>query len=170
MDLVAEHSQRPVAAQRLLKASLTLEHANRRLQRHATFIVVVGHRSASSASHVKHRLMEYLLIPAFDAEVFSHPEGSFLIFFSRTEDRTIALSESRLPLRGLELKLIPWTRRAQASFAKLCFHVRLCIEGIPQHAWNSNTVALILNDGYLLDKVDDSSFSEKEAACFCVWV
>ncbi|KAL5201708.1 hypothetical protein ABZP36_036062 [Zizania latifolia] len=168
MDPVVNHGQRPKAAQRLLKTSLTLDHAERRLQRHDVFAVVVGPYSASSASHVKHRLTEYLRISASDAKVFAHLWESFLVYFVRSKDRTIALSESKLSLQGLDLKLIPWTRRAQASFAKLRFRACLCLEGIPRHAWNNDTTALILSDGCLLDKVDDSSISEKEVACLRV--
>ncbi|KAL5211927.1 hypothetical protein ABZP36_022774 [Zizania latifolia] len=155
---------------RLLKSSITLDHAEHRLQRHAAFAIVVGHRSASSTGHVKLRLTEYLRIQPSDAEVFVHPGGSYMFYFTRAEDHTVALSETRLQLRGLDLKLIPWTRCAQASFVKLHFRARLCLEGIPRHAWNSDTAALILSDGCLLDKVDDSGLLEKEAACFCVWV
>ncbi|KAL5214063.1 hypothetical protein ABZP36_003215 [Zizania latifolia] len=37
-------------------------------------------------------------------------------------------------------------------------------------AMNGETASLILAKGCLLDKVDDVSPTEKEAACLCVWV
>ncbi|KAL5207050.1 hypothetical protein ABZP36_031485 [Zizania latifolia] len=170
METMVTHEQCPASVQCLLKASIALDHTERRLMRHAAFAAVVGPRSASSATHVKHRLTKYLRVQPNDVEVFAHPGGSFLVYFARSEDRTVALSETRLSLRGLELKLIPWSRRAQASFAKLCFRARLCLEGVPRHAWNSDTMVLLLSDGCLFDKVDDSASSEKESACLCVWV
>ncbi|KAL5209303.1 hypothetical protein ABZP36_004926 [Zizania latifolia] len=62
MEPVVEHARRPIVSQRLLKAFLTMDHTERRLQRHVAFAVMVGHHNASSADHVKHRLMEYLQI------------------------------------------------------------------------------------------------------------
>ncbi|KAL5214887.1 hypothetical protein ABZP36_004039 [Zizania latifolia] len=163
METVVTHEQRPASVQRLLKASITLDHTERRLMRHAAFAVVVGPRSASSAAHVKHRLTEYLRVQPNDVEVFAHPGGSFLVYFARSEERTVALSETCLPLRGLELKLIPWSRRAQASFAKLRFRARLCLEGVPRHAWNSDTTVLLLSDGCLFDKTQDANRIPKSA-------
>ncbi|KAG8059452.1 hypothetical protein GUJ93_ZPchr0002g23338 [Zizania palustris] len=109
MVLVVSHDLRPAAAHRFLKPSLAMDHTERCLLRHAVFAAVVGHRPASSTAHVKHRLSEYLRIKTSDVEVFSHPGGSFLIFFTRVEDRATALAKNRLSLRGLELKLIPWS-------------------------------------------------------------
>ncbi|KAL5201867.1 hypothetical protein ABZP36_036221 [Zizania latifolia] len=147
-----------------------MDHTERRLMCHAVFATVVGHRPASSVAHVKHRFTEYLRIQPSNVEVFSHLGGSFLVFFTRAEDRSIALAESRPPLRGLELKLIPWSWQVQASFAKMRFRARLCVEGIPHHAWNSDTTAILLSKGCLIDKVDNDSHSEKEATCLCVCV
>ncbi|KAL5207155.1 hypothetical protein ABZP36_031590 [Zizania latifolia] len=93
-----------------MKPSLAVDHVEKCLMRHAVFATVVGHRSASSMAHVWHRLIEFLRIKPEEVEVFSHPGGSFLVFFSRVEDRTAALSKRGLPLRGLELKLILWSR------------------------------------------------------------
>ncbi|KAL5209905.1 hypothetical protein ABZP36_005528 [Zizania latifolia] len=154
----------------MLKPPLALDHVERRLTRHAAFAVVEGHRSASSAAHVKHRLTEYLRIQQDEVEVFVHPGESFLVFFTRVENCSAALSEIHLPLRGLELKLIPWSRRVQASYAKFRFRACLCLEGIPHHAWSADTAAFLLSEGCLLDKVDDVSPTEKEAACLYVWV
>ncbi|KAL5222754.1 hypothetical protein ABZP36_027467 [Zizania latifolia] len=130
MEPVVSHDQRPVAIQRLLKPSHAMDHTERRFMCHVAFAVVVGHRPASLAAHVKHRLTEYLRIQSSDIKVSSHLSGSFLVFFSRVEDHSVVLSENRLPLRGLELKLIPWSRRVQASFAKMRFRARLCVEGL----------------------------------------
>ncbi|KAL5228628.1 hypothetical protein ABZP36_016893 [Zizania latifolia] len=141
MEPQVDHAQQPADFSKLLKPSHATDQLERRFMRHAAaFVAVVGHRGRS-----------------------------FLVFFSWVEDHTAALAENRLSLRGLELKLIHWSRRVQASFFNFCFRARLCLEGIPRHAWSGDTASIFLADGCILDKVDDVTPTEKEAACLCVW-
>jgi hypothetical protein len=54
--------------------------------------------------------------------------------------------------------------------AVLPFKVRVCIEGVPEHAHDPLSVAPLFAGEAIIDCVDDQALSDQETACFRLWV
>jgi hypothetical protein len=77
----------------------------------------------------------WLGVPNHDVAVDFYPDKGFLVLLPTSGIRDRALSSNAgLGVGQAKLHLRPWTRLAGAESSTLPFRVRLCIEGIPQHA------------------------------------
>ncbi|KAM0872777.1 hypothetical protein ACQ4PT_038487 [Festuca glaucescens] len=56
------------------------------------------------------------------------------------------------------------------SLVSLPFKVRVCLQGVPDHAWDVGSVKPLFGGEALVDSVDDLKFSEGDSACFRLWV
>jgi hypothetical protein len=52
------------------------------------------------------------------------------------------------------------------SASSLPFKVMVFLEGIPDHAWNMESVKSLFDGEALIDSVDKLEFSDKDSACF----
>lgn len=68
------------------------------------------------------------------------------------------------------LHLMPWQRQANAIVANINYRVRVCIEGVPDHAWQVETVAQLFPSPTYIEAEAEMLDAEKESGCFCLWV
>jgi len=54
--------------------------------------------------------------------------------------------------------------------SKLNYRVRVCIEGIPSHATDIETISKLFCSKTIIDRIDQEKRKEEEAACVCVWI
>lgn len=59
--------------------------------------------------------------------------------------------------------------RVQAELVDWRFSVRVCFEGIPSHAWSVDTIAGILDEGCLVQDLEEPK-TETKTACLCAWI
>lgn len=65
---------------------------------------------------------------------------------------------------------MPWTRQFGATESKLRYHVRMCIEGVPVHGAQVETISQLLPEGTFVENIDTKMHTEAEKACLCVWI
>jgi hypothetical protein len=110
-------------------------------------------------------------IPAGDIGVDFYPPGGFLPLLPTPNHRDRALSSNDgITVGCVKLQLLPWTRMAGANAVKLPFKVRLCIEGIIQHARQEASVKQLLPQGTLFEWFDDHHRNDGDASCCCVLI
>lgn len=97
-----------------------------------------------------------------------YPTG-FIVLFSDAHLRDHALDyTSGIDLGGgSKLRFIPWTRMTSAKIADLQFKMRLCIEGVPPHARQLETLKVLFDPNTLIESIDQPN-SDTEAACCSV--
>ncbi|KAI4994844.1 hypothetical protein ZWY2020_034747 [Hordeum vulgare] len=66
--------------------------------------------------------------------------------------------------------LSPWTRFRRARAERLCYKVRVCLEGVPRRAWHAAAVVGLFGPATIVEPRDDSADSAEEAGCMRVWV
>lgn len=57
--------------------------------------------------------------------------------------------------------VLPW---------RLCRTVRVCLEGVPEHERQLETVAVLFKNNCLMDCIDDIHPTDQDVACFCIWI
>jgi hypothetical protein len=104
-------------------------------------------------------------------KVTVHAQGEFLLQFANLEDRRAALMiQGALKLGSVSFLLMPWSRLRRATASSLPFKVRVCLEGVPDHAWDIESVKPLFAGVGLIDSIDDLEMAEQETACLRLWV
>ena len=63
----------------------------------------------------------------------------------------------------------PWQRVTHGDICDLKYRVRLCLEGVPLHAWNESFAKRAVARACDLDYVEKSSLDRADTRALCVW-
>lgn len=140
-----------------------------KFNRCAAIGVYVSSGACTSVDTVEVRaaIEDQLLIPSSEMEVSLYTNG-FLVLFSDGRLRDHALDcQNGIDLGGARLFFRPWLRMANSTASRLLFKMRLCIEGVPPHARQPETLKQLFDPNTLIECID-APLSDKETACCCV--
>jgi hypothetical protein len=93
-----------------------------------------------------------------------------LFFTDASKAKELRDYRGMLVLGGTSFLLTPWSRLRQAMTRTLPFKVRVCIEGVPEHAHDVVSVISLFTGEAMVDFFDDLVFSDKESGCVCAWL
>ncbi|KAM0861846.1 hypothetical protein ACQ4PT_045628 [Festuca glaucescens] len=89
-------------------------------------------------------------------EATVHAPGEYLLYFADPATRRAALAvQGPVVLGGASFLMTPWARLRREMPALLPYKVRVCIEGVPEHARDPISVALLFAGEALIDSVDE---------------
>ncbi|XBI81932.1 hypothetical protein VPH35_090735 [Triticum aestivum] len=144
-----------------------MEDLERRL-RLAVVAYVGGTRPAVSCQEAAEALSVELRIPRHRFSVLNfHPED-FLVVFESPELRNKALAAGTVEHGYFKLFVKPWLKQAQAVSRVMRTQVDLMIEGIPSHAWTSETAAELLGSSCLVESLAPETESREDLSLFKV--
>ncbi|XBI41993.1 hypothetical protein VPH35_126386 [Triticum aestivum] len=159
------------AVRRGLVIATSRRSAERRLTRCAVVAVVVGSARQFEIIDVKRAVAMKFRIDEEAIKVSLRALGEMLLLFddAAVRDRVLA-GRGPLVLGRISLLVAPWSRFQRVSPAKLLYKVRVCLEGVPEHAWDIESVALLFDPSMLIDSIDHEVRREQETGCFRLWV
>lgn len=99
-----------------------------------------------------------LRIPAEDIRVSPSSTATYTIRLPNASLRASALAPpAMLQVSGINVRLFPWTRHVNAAPlpATLLYRARVCLEGVPDHAMDVNSVRPIFSADTIIEGVDD---------------
>lgn len=73
-----------------------------------------------------------------------HQPEPYLIRFERPEDCAVERAKGRFTRRGIDICVGPWRSLTHAFGMRIFYRVRLCIDGIPTHAWTPEIVERVI--------------------------
>jgi hypothetical protein len=103
-----------------------------------------------------------------DIMVARSPPGDFLVTFTHRHHREAAVAARDILHSNLDFRIRPWQLVALGERHDLYFHVRLCLEGIPPHAWNENIAKRSVARACVLDYVEEDCLSSNKADARCL--
>lgn len=98
-------------------------------------------RAMLSAEDVHRDALQQLRIPEYELHVKRMTTPTLLLKFATSQLRNRVLDYSGLVAGRTALCLMLWTHQVSASASKVLYGVRVCIEGVPDHAQQIETVA-----------------------------
>jgi hypothetical protein len=112
-----------------------MEQQHVMLTNHALVIVDEGPLCVQSREEVKNLILLHFGIRKHELYVYrSHPKP-FIVIFSKGRARDLVFAAGRLVDGPVELSFHSWELDRFGSRDCIPYHARLCIEGIPHHAW-----------------------------------
>ncbi|KAJ1287526.1 hypothetical protein BS78_02G017000 [Paspalum vaginatum] len=100
--------------------------------------------------------------------VKSFPED-FLVTFTHRHHRDAAVACRDFPYGSLDIRIREWQPMTHGDPEDLKFHVRLCLEGIPLHAWNESIAKRTVASSYVLDYVEGQSLRKEDTCTLNLW-
>lgn len=145
--------------------------AERRLSRCAVGAVVVRSPPPFEIVDVMRVVAMRYRIREDAVKVSLRATWELLLIFDEVAVRDeIQRGQGPLVLGRVTFMVAPWSRFHRASPAKMLYKVRVCLEGVPEHAWDVDSVASLFDPSMLIDGVDSEVRREEEIGCFRLWV
>jgi hypothetical protein len=145
--------------------------ADRRLTLHGVVAVIGGLQTTIGIAQVAQLFADRFKTTASRVEATVHAPGEYLLYFADPATRRAALViQGPLVLGGASFLLTPWGRLRRAMPAFLPYKARVCIEGVPEHARDPDSIAPLFAGQALVDSVDEVALSDQETACIRLWV
>ena len=72
-------------------------------------------------------------------------------------------------MRNLDFRIWPWRIEAYGDHCELRHHVRLCLEGVPIHAWNESIAKRVVARACDIDYVEQQSVDREDTRVLCLW-
>ncbi|XBI01440.1 hypothetical protein VPH35_130214 [Triticum aestivum] len=104
-----------------------------------------------------------------DVEVVKHYPERFLIRFMHQHHCADAVSRDYLPGSGFRIFARQWRLEAHADNEDMLLHVRLCLEGVPLHAWNEYVATFLIGRRCSLDYIEPRSRRKEDTRDLSLW-
>lgn len=151
--------------------TVAMAEAERKLARCAVVAVVVGSPLPFELVFVKRELAMRFHIQEATVKVSLRALGALLLVFDDAVIRGRVLgAQGPLVLGRVTFQVAPWSRFRRASPAKILYKVRVCLEGVQEHAWDVGSMSSLFNPTVLINGIDDELRREEETGCFRLWV
>ncbi|XP_025827103.1 uncharacterized protein LOC112902307 [Panicum hallii] len=101
--------------------------------------------------------------------VSRHQPQPFLLKFANRRLTEEAAAMRYIKHHGVVLNVRPWRSLEAALGAAMFFRVRLCLEGIPVHAWNPEIVERLIGRSCALECIDTNLLHPDDTRTIDVW-
>ncbi|KAM0868001.1 hypothetical protein ACQ4PT_041632 [Festuca glaucescens] len=158
---------RPALVRAVAPRTAAMAQDERDLTRLAVVAVVVGFNPDLELFEVNRAFALQFAVAEEALHVSVFAPGEFLLRFNEVEACNRAVSwQGALTMGSVSFMLSPWTRFRRGRVEKMFFKARVCLEGVPRHAWQLEAVRGLFGDTDIIDGVDTSECSEQDMACF----
>ncbi|CAN6178894.1 unnamed protein product [Urochloa humidicola] len=113
--------------------------------------------------------MEKLRLQRRDVAVTVHQPEPYLIRFERKEHCAEARDRGRFTGRGIDICLRPWRSLTHALGMRIFFRVRLCLDGIPSHAWTPDIVERVIGSKCALQSINTDLVEPRDTRHIDLW-
>ena len=102
--------------------------------------------------------------------VSTHFLEDCFVVFNDPNVRDDMVDRMSFPSGGRDFDILPWSMDRHSSWVAVPYHVRLCIEGLPNEAWNSDMVGRIMAGRGSMHFIESSSVRREDTIAFNAWV
>jgi hypothetical protein len=164
-------ADRPEHSCAVASSTSNMERELERLSSHAVVVWLGRDRPDISPERVMRAFCSRFGVRTEDIKVARSPLGDFLVSLTHRHHREAAVTARDFLHSDLDFRIRPWQLVALGERRDLCFHVRLCLEGIPPHAWNESIAKRSVARAYVLDYVEEDCLSSNkvDARCLNLW-
>jgi hypothetical protein len=140
------------------------------LNNRAVVITEEGPMGVRSREEVKDIIQYHFGISKLEFLVYRSNPEPFLAVFRNEHDRGVIIVAGRVVDGPIELGFHAWELDRFGEKEILPYHVRLSLEGIPQHAWYPEIVEKVLGDEAIITHVEEDTLKRVDQRTFDCWV
>ncbi|EEE64136.1 hypothetical protein OsJ_18968 [Oryza sativa Japonica Group] len=163
-------NQRPAVGYATVPMTELMQHELERLHYHGALISAEVEGQETSPREVARALTQQVGIPISDLRVTRHHPEDFFVFFDFPEGQAAAARRGFITLDGGRFTITPWSADRHVHHPNWWFRVRLCLEGLPQYAWNRAGLEGVMGPICLFDRIEHKSVQWQNTAIFSCWM
>lgn len=160
---------RPEETSAVAASNSAMDEELERLSTCAVVASLFSDKDDVAPEHIKKAVCSRLGVRPADVKVTRHRPEDFLLDFTFPRHREATLALKRLSMSNLDVRIKPWRVLPYGDNCELRHHVRLCLEGIPAHAWNESIAKRAVAWACDLDYVDTRSLRRDDTGALCLW-
>ncbi|KAF0898545.1 hypothetical protein E2562_008132 [Oryza meyeriana var. granulata] len=146
---VGEPCDRPGRGSCVLTPTAGMERKEAWLGAHALLASVLGTRPDVSPGQLVEAIQRHTGVRACDLRVEVTRPEDFLVTFRTTRDRNVVFRcSNEIFCNDVPISFKLWSRRSWGEAAQFRFFTKLCLDGLPLHAWDKDAIR------NLVDSVD----------------
>jgi hypothetical protein len=151
------------------KTTDEMEQKRQLLTVHAVVVTDEGPMGIQAKEEVKNIICHHFGIQELDFYVYHCSPESFIAFFYDTHDRDVVFVAGRVVDGPMELGFHAWDLDRFGERELMPYHVRLSLEGIPQHAWCRDIIEKVLCDEAIVHHVEEVMVQQVEHRIYECW-
>ncbi|CAN6200643.1 unnamed protein product [Urochloa humidicola] len=148
-----------------------IRRIERELEIFSLIAVQLDARTRLDTARVHHEAVRQLRVPHHELGVSRMSVATFLLKFGGQQQRNAHL-RGTLRIAHVTLKLLPWARQVSAKDvpSKFNYRVRVCIEGVPEHARFPEAITGLFKPPAFIDDLDCDMIKPEEEECLRLWL
>jgi hypothetical protein len=153
-------------AVKIADTSDEMEQRKELLMNHAVVITEEGPMGIQSRDEVKNIIFSQFGIPKHEYYVDRSYQELFIAIFLESHNRDVLLAAGRAVEGTIELCFHAWDLYRFGDRENLPYHVRISMEGIPQHAWCKEIVDKVLYNEAIIHHVEEETLDRVDQQVF----
>ncbi|CAN6211672.1 unnamed protein product [Urochloa humidicola] len=121
------------------------------------------------ARAIEELIIEQLHLQRMDVTVLVHQPEPYLVRFERSDHCAAARDKGRFRGHGIDICLRPWRTLTHALGMRIFYRVRLCLDGIPPHAWTSDIVERVIGRRCALQCINTDLVQPRDSRHIDLW-
>jgi hypothetical protein len=153
----------------MAQTSEDMLHRETILDHHALLVKEEEPLGLRSCEELKEVIFHHFGIRKHEMYVYRSVPNPFVIIFSEQHAKDEVFAAGRLIDGAVELRFVAWELDDFGERLIILYHVRLSIEGIPQHAWNREMADKVLCDEAMIHHVEERTRKKIDHHTFQCW-
>ena len=146
-----------------------MDHDLNRLSMHGLVAWLGKDRPKVEPEVIKKAICHRFGVRPEDVTVVKHFPEDYYCDFKHRHQRDEAAGQGRFSYGSLDIHTRPWQLVTHGDICDLKYHVRLCLEGIPLHAWNESIAKRAVARACDLLYVEQASANCEDTRALCLW-
>jgi hypothetical protein len=161
---------RPRFAFKSASTSADMKQREAMLSKLTVVITDEGPMAVRSREEVKDIIAHHFGVRKQEFFVYRIFREPFIAIFVESRARDVVFAAGRAIDGPIELGFHAWDLDRFGDRENIPYHVRLCVEGIPQHAWTKEVVEKVLCDEAVVHHVEAETVDKSDQSAFKCWV
>jgi hypothetical protein len=161
--------RRPRVVEKLAWASDEIQQRREMLTHHALLVTEEGSLGVASREEVDEIIGHQFDLLRYEFHVFRNTPEPFIVLFSDRAAIDVVFTRGKVSDGRVELRFHAWDVDRVAERCVLPFHVKLSIEGLPQHAWVQDIADKVLCDEASIHHVDQATRRRIDHRFYVCW-
>ncbi|CAN6312507.1 unnamed protein product [Urochloa humidicola] len=154
MSRLGDPATRPEAEDCLVQSTRAVDDSLREWDTTAAVTWAVRGPDGTGPMEVEAAIREEFNLRHDEVKVTSQFPESFLIKFKYSRHCADALDKGAAKRRGIEVYFVKWRSLRDAEGVALLFRVKLCLDGVPRHAWSAELAKRIISRTCALEGIE----------------
>nr|TKW10301.1 hypothetical protein SEVIR_6G154300v2 [Setaria viridis] len=169
MSRLGDPATRPEQVDCLVQATGDIDTDLREWETMAVVTWAVRGQEPVDPRDIERAIREEFRLRHGEVTVSHHFPEAFLIKFKYSHHCTEALQKGKAAGSGVEVYFTKWRSLRDAEGAALLFRVRLCLDGVPMHAWRADIVERLIGSTCALEAIDTNLEQPHETKTIDLW-